>query len=139
MELQLIQKKIFEIRGQRIMLDRHLAELYGVPTKSLNLAVRRNIKRFPHDFMFQLNVKELENLRFQIETSSWGGSRYLPYAFTEHGISMLSSVLKSDIAINVNISIIRAFILLKQYNNDFKQLQKRIDELEGKFSKKIEN
>jgi len=121
------------------MLDRHLAELYGVLTKALNLAVKRNPKRFPVDFMFQLTQKEFDNLRFQFETSSWGGSRYLPYAFTEHGITMLSSVLKSDTAIQINISIVRAFILLKQHHNDFKLLQKTIEELEAKFNRKIEN
>jgi hypothetical protein len=142
MELQIIQKNIFEVRGQRVMLDKYLAELYGVPTKALNLAVKRNSKRFPSDFMFQLTEEEYERLRFQIETSKKegrGGSRYRPFAFTEHGITMLSSVLRSDTAINVNISIVRAFILLKQYNNNFKFLQKRIDELENKFNRKIEN
>ena len=142
MELVIIQKKIFEIRGQRVMLDFHLAELYAVPTKSLNLAVKRNMKRFPSDFMFQLTDREFDVLRFQFETSKTearGGRRYPPYAFTEHGITMLSSVLRSDTAINVNISIVRAFILFKQYNNDFKLLNKRIEELESKFNKKIEN
>ena len=142
MELQIIQKNIFEVRGQRVMLDRHLAELYGVPTKALNLAVKRNLKRFPPDFMFQINEEEYERLRFQFETSKRegrGGTRYLPYAFTEHGITMLSSVLKSDTAINVNISIIRAYILLRQYQNNYRLLQKRIDELESKLNRKIEN
>ncbi len=91
------------------------------------------------DFMFRLTEEEFENLRFQIETSSWGGSRYLPYAFTEHGITMLSSVLRSDAAIQVNIAVVRAFILLKQYNNNYKLLQQRMDELEVKLSRKIEN
>lgn len=122
------------------MLDKHLAEMYGVPTKSINLAVKRNMKRFPDDFMFQLTKVEFENLRFQIETSSWGGSRYLPYAFTEHGITMLSSILKSETAIHVNISVVRAFIYLKQYNSYFKKLlQSKILELENKFSKKLDN
>jgi len=139
MELLIIQKKIFEIRGNKVMLDFHLAELYNVETKVLKRAVRRNIKRFPHDFMFELSESEFTNLRHQFGTSSWGGSRYLPYAFTEHGITMLSSILRSDTAINVNIAIVRAFILLKQYHNNFKLLQKRIDELESKFSTKIDN
>lgn len=117
------------------MIDRHLAEMYGVQTKSLNLAV----KRFPIDFMFQLTQQELQNLRFQNETSRWGGSRYLPYAFTEHGITMLASVLKSDTAIQVNINIVRAFILLKQHQDNFRLLQKTIEELEAKFNRKIEN
>ncbi len=121
------------------MLDKHLAEMYGVPTKSINLAVKRNIKRFPSDFMFQLSKEELQDLRLQIETSSWGGSRYIPNAFTEHGITMLSSILKSETAINVNIAVVRAFIFLKQYNSDIKILQHRIQELESKFNKKIDN
>jgi len=121
------------------MFDRHLAELYGVPTKSLNLAVKRNIKRFPIDFMFQLTKEEYQNLRFQFETSSWGGTRYLPYVFTEHGVTMLASVLKSDTAIEVNINIVRAFILLKQHHNDYNLLQKTIEELESKFNRKIDN
>lgn len=121
------------------MLDKHLAEMYGVPTKSINLAVKRNIKRFPSDFMFQLSKEELQDLRLQIETSSWGGSRYIPNAFTEHGITMLSSILKSETAINVNIAVVRAFIFLKQYNSDIKTLQHRIQELESKFNKKIDN
>ena len=121
------------------MLDKHLAEMNGVPTKSINLAVKRNIKRFPSDFMFQLSKEELQDLRLQIETSSWGGSRYIPNAFTEHGITMLSSILKSETAINVNIAVVRAFIFLKQYNSDIKILQHRIQELESKFNKKIDN
>ncbi len=139
MDIHIIQKKIFVIRGQRIMLDKHLAEMYSVPTKSINLAVKRNIKRFPTDFMFQLSKDEFYDLRLQIETSSWGGSRYLPFAFTEHGITMLSSILKSETAINVNIAVVRAFIFLKQYNSDNKILQLRIQELESKFNKKIDN
>jgi hypothetical protein len=138
-DVQLIQKKIFIIRGQRVMLDKHLADMYGVQTKSINLTVKRNLKRFPNDFMFQLTKVEFENLRYQIETSSWGGSRYLPYAFTEHGITMLSSILKSETAIQVNISVVRAFIYLKQYNSDIKQLQSKILELETKFNKKLDN
>jgi hypothetical protein len=139
MELSVIQNKIFEVRGQRVMLDRHLAELYSGPTKSLNLAVKRNLRRFPHDFMFQLTLGELDSLRFQIETSRWGGLRYLPYAFAEHGITMLSSILKSDTAIEVNINIVRAFILLKQHHDNFRLLQKTIDEMESRFNKKIED
>src|SRR5690242_18992303 len=121
------------------MLDRHLAELYGVQIKSLNLAVKRNIKRFPPDFMFQLTRDEYDSLRFQFETLKRGAhSKYLPYAFTEHGVAMLASVLKSDTAIEVNINIVRAFILLKQYHGNFQLLQKKIEELELKFNRKIE-
>jgi hypothetical protein len=140
MELTIIQKKIFEIRGQRVMLDRHLAELYGVPTKALNLAVKRNSKRFPEDFMFHLSREEYSSLRFQFETLKRGmHSKYLPYAFTEHGITMLASVLKSDTAIQVNINIVRAFILLKQHKDNFKLLQKTIVNLEARFNSRIEN
>ena len=139
MELLIIQKKIFEIRGERVMLDLHLAELYGVETKMLKRAVKRNMNRFPPDFMFQLTKSELENLRYQFGTSSWGGSRYLPYAFTEHGITMLSNVLRSSTAIDISITVVRAFILLKQYNNNYKLLQQRIDELEVNLNRKIEN
>jgi hypothetical protein len=140
MELVLLQKKIFEIRGQRVMLDFHLSELYGVETRVLKQAVKRNLERFPSDFMFVLNDKEVGGLVSQIvipSKSYLGGS--LPFAFTEHGITMLSSILKSKTAININIAVVRAFILLKQYNNNFGGLQKRIDELEAKFNRKIEN
>ncbi|MBR3589909.1 MAG: ORF6N domain-containing protein [Alistipes sp.] len=115
MELQPIQNKIYEIRGQRVMLDRDLAELYDVPTKALNQAVKRNIKRFPPDFMFQLNKEEFTNLRSQIVTSSWGGTRTMPYAFTEQGVAMLSGLLNSDRAIAANIAIMRAFVAMRNY------------------------
>src|SRR5437867_2230829 len=140
MELLIIQKKIFEIRGDRVMLDFHLAELYGVETKMLKRAVNRNIKRFPPDFMFQLTNDEYNSLRYQFGTLKRGAhTKYLPYAFTEHGITMLSSILRSDTAIKVNITVVRAFILLKQYQNNYALLQKRIDEMERKFNRKIEN
>lgn len=100
-----IERRIYLIRGLNVMLDRDLAELYGVETKALNLAVKRNAFRFPNDFMFKLTQDENPNLRFQIETSSWGGRRYYPYAFTENGVSMLSSVLSSKHAVRVNIGI----------------------------------
>ena len=116
MELQVIQSKIYDIRGCRVMLDFDLAELYQVETKALNRAVKRNIERFPERFMFQLTKEESENLRFQIGTSSThGGSRYLPYAFTEQGVSMLSAVLRSPIAVQVSISIIDAFVAMRNY------------------------
>ena len=139
MELQIIQKKIFEIKGQKVMLDRDLALLYETPTKSLNLAVKRNIDRFPKDFRFQLTKKEWNSLRFQIETSKRGGTRYLPYAFTELGVAMLSSVLNSQKAIQVNIGIMRAFVMLRQYNMNYKELQKKIEELETKYNKKFKD
>ena len=112
MELQIIQNKIFEIRGQRVMLDFDIANLYEVETRVLNQAVKRNIKRFPSDFMFQLSNKEFDNLMSQSVISSWGGTRKLPYVFTEHGVTMLASVLRSERAIAINIQIVRAFIAL---------------------------
>ena len=113
-EIRIIQSKIYEIRGQRVMLDIDLAELYQVETRRLNEAVKRNIKRFPKDFMFQLNVDEWIILKSQFATSRWGGTRKLPYAFTEQGLAMLSGVLNSDIAIQVNINIMRAFVAVRQ-------------------------
>lgn len=114
-EIALIQSKIYEIRGQRVMLDRDLASLYQVATGVLNQAVKRNIKRFPSDFMFQLTNQEFANLKSQIVTSSWGGIRKLPYAFTEQGVAMLSGLLNSDVAINANIVIMRAFVAMRNY------------------------
>lgn len=113
-QLQYIQSKIYEIRNQKVMLDKDLAELYQVEVRVLNQAVKRNIKRFPPDFMFQLTIEEWNNLKSQIVTSSWGGSRKLPYAFTEQGLAMLSGILNSDIAICVNINIMRAFVAIRQ-------------------------
>ncbi len=116
-QLQTIQSKIYEIRGQRVMLDRDLAELYQVTTSNLNKAVKRNIKRFPSDFMFQLTSEEWESLRFQIgilETGRGKHTKYLPYAFTEQGLAMLSGILNSDTAIQVNINIMRAFVAVRQ-------------------------
>jgi hypothetical protein len=130
MGLKIIQKKIYEIRGYKVMLDKDLAELYQVSTKSLNLAVKRKVDRFPSDFMFQLTPKEVANLRFQFETSSWGGTRYFPYAFTELGVSMLSSVLNSVKAVQMNINIMRAFIALKQSVLDHKNLAEQIKEIQ---------
>ena len=130
--LELVERRIYLIRGQKVMLDSDLAELYQVPTKSLNLAVRRNAERFPADFMFQLSKEEFENLRFQFETSSsgYGGRRYLPYAFTEHGVAMLSSVLNSDRAVQMNIIIIRAFVRMRELLATHKDLAERIEKLE---------
>ncbi len=126
----IIEKKIFLIRGLNVMLDRDLAELYGVKTKSLNLAVKRNIDRFPCDFMFQLTKEELSNLRFQFETSSWGGIRYLPYVFTEQGVAMLSSVLNSKSAIQVNIGIMRIFVNIRKLVSTNKGILNRLNQLE---------
>jgi hypothetical protein len=110
----IIHNKIHTIRNQKVMLDFDLAELYKVETKNLNLSVKRNIKRFPPDFMFQLNPEEWDSLRLQIETSKRGGRRYLPYPFTEQGVAMLSGLLNSDIAIEMNIAIMRSFVVLRQ-------------------------
>lgn len=115
MELSLIQSKIYEIRGQRVMLDFDLAEMYQVETRTLKQAVRRNINRFPDDFMFELTKQELANLRSQIVISPSLSTGYTPFAFTEQGVAMLSSVLRSEKAIEVNISIMRAFITVRNY------------------------
>jgi len=114
MELPDIQKKIYTIRGYRVMLDFDLAGIYQVQTGRLNEAVKRNIKRFPSDFMFQLTKEEWENLISQFATSSWGGTRKLPFAFTELGATMLSSVLRSDVAIDASILVVRAFVAVRQ-------------------------
>jgi len=143
-----IQNRIYEIRGERVMLDRDLADLYETETKALNLAVKRNIKRFPGDFMFQLTKEEFDSLRFQIETSKngdmlrlqnetskgRGGTRYLPYAFTEQGVAMLSGILNSDKAINMNIAIMRAFVEIRRIvfkQNDLKEQLREIKEKLG--------
>jgi len=127
MELQIIQNKIYEIRGLRVMLDFDLAEMYEVETRVLNQSVKRNIKRFPSDFMFQLTNLEFENLISQFVTSSWGGIRKLPYAFTEHGVTMLASVLRSDKAIDINVQIVRAFIALRQYALGYAELNLKLE------------
>ena len=160
---ELIENRIFLIRNRKVMLDSHLAELYGVSTKALNQAVKRNRARFPADFMFQLNRGELANwmsqsvisnpgkvisrsrivtgsrgrtnLKSQFVTSSYGGRRSLPYAFTEQGVAMLSSVLNSERAIQVNIAIMRAFVKLKQILSTHKELVHKLEELERKIEK----
>ncbi len=140
MQLQVIQTKIYEVRGQKVMLDYDLAELYEVQTKNLNLAVKRNLKRFPVDFMFQLTKTEWESLRLQIETSNTrGGTRYLPYAFTEQGVAMLSGILNSDKAIDVNIAIMRAFIALKQFALTNTELNNKLKELEKTYNKQFKD
>jgi hypothetical protein len=135
MQLSVIQDKIYDIRDQKVMLDFDLAEMYGVETKALKQAVKRNSKRFPADFMFILTQKEFQDLRSQIVTSSWGGQRYLPMAFTEQGVAMLSSVLNSEKAIQVNIIIIRTFVLIRKYGLNYKELQEKITRLEKKHKK----
>ena len=129
-----IEKAILLIRGQKVMLDADLAELYGVETKVLVQAVKRNLERFPEDFMFQLSQEEFAILRSQTVTSSdWGGRRYRPYAFTEQGVAMLSSVLRSQRAIQVNIEIMRAFIRLRQMLASHVELARKLDALEKKY------
>ena len=128
-----IETKIIFIRGKKVMLDRDLAQLYGVTTSNLNKAVRRNIERFPEDFMFQLSKEEFENLKFHFGTSSWGGTRKLPHAFTENGVAMLSSVLNSDRAIKVNIQIMRTFTRLREMLMTHKDLKKKIEAMEEKY------
>jgi hypothetical protein len=132
MEVALIKQRIHELRGQSVLLDVDLAELYGVETRVLNQAVKRNRSRFPADFMFQLTKEELENLKSQFVTSSWGGSRKLPFAFTEQGVAMLSSVLKSERAIQINIAIMRAFVAMRRYALTYSELAQKIAELEVK-------
>ena len=140
--LQIIQSKIYEIRGQKVMLDFDLAELYSIETKVLKQAVKRNQKRFPSDFMFELTKEEFNSLRSQFVTSNKrGGTRYMPFAFTEQGVAMLSSILNSEVAIEINISIIRAFIAIRQLisntptshidelKNELKELKEYIEDV----------
>lgn len=129
-QLSLIQDKIYEIRGLKVMLDFDLAAMYEVETKRLKEAVRRNPKRFPADFMFTLTQKEFQSLRTQIASSKRGGIRYLPFAFTEQGVAMLSSILNSEKAIQVNILIIRTFMLIRQSALNYKDLHEKILRLE---------
>jgi phage regulator Rha-like protein len=134
--VELIERRIYVIREHRVMLDSDLAELYGVATKNLNKAVRRNLARFPSDFMFQLLNQEVRALRFQIGTSKTGrgGDRYLPLAFTEQGVAMLSSVLNSERAIAVNIEIMRAFIHMRQMLASNEAMKTQLEELERKVA-----
>lgn len=139
---QKILNRIYVIRGEKIMLDGDLAEMYGVETKQLKRQVKRNKERFPKDFMFELTQKELENLRSQIGTSSWGGTRYMPMAFTEQGVAMLSGILNSKTAIEVNIRIIRVFTRLREYAMTHKEILLQLAKLEKEVkgnSKDIEN
>jgi phage regulator Rha-like protein len=130
-----IQKRIYLIRNQKVMIDSDLAELYGIETKILNKAVSRNIDRFPEDFMFQLTIEEWDSLRFHFGTSKAGrgGRRYLPFVFTEQGVAMLSSVLSSKLAVKVNIQIMRAFVKLREILSTHKELAQKLKELELKF------
>jgi len=135
--VEVIATKILLIRGKRVMLDRDLAKLYEVDTRQLTRQVRRNIDRFPVDFMFQLTKEELQNLMCQNGTSSWGGTRKPPYAFTEQGVAMLSGVLHSKRAVRVNIQIMRAFIQLKRMLLTNADLRRKIEETEKKYDKQF--
>jgi hypothetical protein len=150
-----IQNRIYELRGERVILDRDLADLYETETKALNQAVKRNLKRFPPDFMFQLTSEEFEGLRFQIETleksgkplrlqnetsKGRGGTRYMPYAFTEQGVAMLSGILNSDKAISMNIAIMRAFVEVRRilfHQNDLKEQLREIKERIGEHDTQL--
>ena len=128
-----IESRMFLIRGQKVMLSMHLAELYEVEPRALIQAIKRNTERFPEDFMFQLSPEEFANLKSQFVISSWGGVRTAPYAFTEQGVSMLSSVLRSERAIQVNIEIMRAFVRLRQMLATNAELSRKLAALEKKY------
>jgi len=127
-----IESRIFVIRGQKVMLDADLAELYGVETRRLNEQVSRNSERFPEDFMFQLTDEEFANLKSQFATSSWGGRRKLPYVFTEHGAIMAASVLNSPRAIEISVHVVRAFVRLRELVAGNKELAQKLNQLERK-------
>jgi ORF6N domain len=133
-----IATHIYIIRNQRVMLDSDLAEIYGVETRVLKQAVRRNIFRFPEDFMFELTNEEFQNLRSQNVTSSWGGSRYAPFAFTEHGAVMLASVLNSEAAIKASIYVVRTFVKIRQLVSGYQELSERMNTLENKYDGQFE-
>lgn len=134
-----IENRIFLLRGEKVMFDFHLAELYGVETKTLNRAVQRNLERFPADFMFQLDRQEFTNLKYQFGTSSLGhgGARKLPFAFTEQGVAMLASVLGSPSAVQVNIAIVRAFVHLRQLLSTHVDLARKLAALERKYDEQF--
>ena len=139
-EVEEIKKKIYTIRGKQVMLDNDVAKLYHYATKNINKALKRNMERFPEDFCFQLTEKELENLRFQFGTSSlekdnYGGRRYLPYAFTEQGVAMLSGLLKNETAVQVSINIMRAFVEMRKFINENRQLFERLTNVKYKLLK----
>ncbi len=133
-----IATQIYFVRGEKVLLDRDLAMLYGVETKVLKQTVKRNISRFPEDFMFELTAEEFSILRSQFVTSSWGGDRYAPIAFTEQGVAMLSGILRSEKAIEVNIAIMRTFVQLRRLMNANKDLANKIESLENKYDEQFE-
>ena len=135
---EVIISRIHTIRNQKVMFDFDLAEMYGIDTKTLKRAVRRNIERFPEDFMFELTMEEFQNLRTQFASSSWGGSRYPPFAFTEHGAVMLASILNSETAVKASIFVVRTFIKLRQLISGYHELTGRMDGLEEKYDSQFE-
>jgi hypothetical protein len=141
MDISILQAKIHEVRGQKVILDFDLSELYDVQTKVLNQAVKRNLQRFPEDFMFQLTENEYESLRSQIVTLKENGrgkhKKYMPFAFTEQGIAMLSGILNSEVAINVNIAIMRTFVMIRKFAIENKDLNFKLLELESKYEKQF--
>ncbi len=141
MDISILQAKINEVRGQKVILDFDLSELYDVQTKVLNQAVKRNLQRFPEDFMFQLTENEYESLRSQIVTLKENGrgkhKKYLPFAFTEQGIAMLSGILNSEVAINVNIAIMRTFVMIRRFAIEHKELNSKLLEMESKYEKQF--
>ena len=142
MKLSKIESKIFEVRNIKVMLDFDLAELYEVDTKVLNQAVKRNIKRFPKKFMFRLNIKEWDEVRSQFVTASDQSKRNvsaLPFAFTEHGVTMLASVLRSEKAIQINIAIVEAFITLRTFSSNIDEIVKKIKMLQSKHDRQFED
>jgi phage regulator Rha-like protein len=136
--IQSIHNKIYEIRGQKVMLDYDLAELYETETKYLKRSVKSNIKKFPSDFMFELTKKEYETLRCNISTSKRGGNRYMPFVFTEHGVTMLASVLNSDKAIQMNIAIVRAFIAIRHYISATPNLNDKLNDIRNELKTRID-
>jgi hypothetical protein len=141
MDISILQAKIHEVRGQKVILDFDLSELYDVQTKVLNQAVKRNLQRFPEDFMFQLTENEYESLRSQIVTLKENGrgkhKKYMPFAFTEQGIAMLSGILNSEVAINVNIAIMRTFVMIRRFAIEHKELNFKLLEMESKYEKQF--
>jgi len=134
----IIESKIIIIRGKKVMLDKDLAALYGVETFNLNKAVKRNLDRFPEDFMFQLSNEEFKNLIFHFGISNWGGTRKLPYAFTENGVAMLSSVLNSKRAVAVNVQIMRTFTKIREMLASHKELREKIEGMEKKYDHRFQ-
>ena len=135
---EVIISRIYTLRHQKVMFDFDLAEMYGIETKRLKHAVRRNIERFPEDFMFELTMEEFQNLRTQFASSSWGGSRYPPFAFTEHGAVMLASILNSETAVKASIFVVRTFIKLRQLISGYHELTERMDGLEEKYDSQFQ-